>query len=77
MCGFCKFACLCRSVAATVVEMLTGEEPYRRENFGNSMAIIFQVGGNKLNPLVSMKRAGHGNVLTEDTESFLRECFNV
>ena len=66
---------LCRSIAATVVEMLTGAMPYKTEKFDNSMAIIFQVGGNKLNPLKSMKRGGHGKLLTEDTEAFLSKCF--
>ena len=66
---------LCRSVAATVVEMLTGAMPYKTEKFDNSMAIIFQVGGNKLNPLKSLKRGGHGKLLTEDTEAFLSKCF--
>ena len=62
-----------RSVGATVVEMLTGGMPYKEENFTNSMAIIFQVGGNKLNPLTSMKR---GQLLpTDDVELFLSKCF--
>lgn len=66
----------CRSVAATVVEMLTGAMPYKTEKFDNSMAIIFQVGGNKLNPLKSLKRDGHGRLLTDDVETFLSKCFN-
>lgn len=74
-CQFSKMIVLCRSVAATVVEMLTGAIPYNTEKFDNSMAIIFQVGGNKLNPLKSMKRGGHGKLLTEDTEAFLSKCF--
>ena len=64
-----------RSVAATVVEMLTGAEPYKSENFDNSMAIVFQVGSNKLNPLKSMKRSDHGIVLTVKVETFLSKSF--
>ena len=60
-----------------MVEMLTGGMPYKEENFTNSMAIIFQVGGNKLNPLMSMKRGDYEEtVLTDDVESFLSKCFD-
>ena len=55
--------------------MLTGVVPYKCENFDNSMAIIFQVGGNKLNPLKSMKRGGYEKLLTDDVETFLSKCF--
>ena len=58
-----------------MVEMLTGAMPYGNEKFDNSMAIIFQVGGNKLNPLKSMKRSGHQKLLTDDVETFLSKCF--
>ena len=62
-----------------MVEMLTGGMPYKEENFTNSMAIIFQVGGNKLNPLMSMKRGSYGEsvlTVTDDVESFLSKCFD-
>ena len=60
-----------------MVEMLTGAMPYKSEKFDNSMAIIFQVGGEtKLNPLKSMKRGGHERLLTDDVETFLSKCFN-
>ena len=55
--------------------MLTGTVPYEGEKFDNSMAIIFQVGGHKLNPLKSMKRGSHGKLLTDDVETFLSKCF--
>lgn len=58
-----------------MVEMLTGVVPYKSEKFYNNMAIIFQVGGNKLNPLKSMKRGGHEELLTDDVETFLSKCF--
>ena len=58
-----------------MVEMLTGTVPYEGEKFDNSMAIIFQVGGHKLNPLKSMKRGSHGKLLTDDVETFLSKCF--
>ena len=63
----------CRSVAATIVEMLTGEMPYKTENFDNRLAIVYQVGNNKINPLTSMKKSGYG--LDWDVECILRFCF--
>ena len=60
-----------------MVEMLTGAMPYKSEKFDNSMAIIFQVGGNKLNPLQSLKRGSGTKLLTEDVEIFLSKCFKM
>ena len=64
---------LYRSVGATVVEMLTGKTPYGNENFYNQVAIIYQVGSNKINPLTSMKKSGC--FLGVKVESFLSSCF--
>ena len=70
-----------RSVGATVVEMFTGKEPYTNEKFENSMAIIYQVGSNQLNPLTSMRRprkiADSVFVLSQHhfLQSILKKCF--
>lgn len=61
------------SVAATIVEMLTGEMPYKTENFEKRQAIVYQVGSNKINPLTSMKKSGYG--LDWDVECILTLCF--
>ena len=64
---------MCRSVGATLVEMLTGEPPYKNENFDSHLAIIFKVGSYKTNPLMSLKKSGQ--ILTTSVETFLDGCF--
>ena len=63
---------LCRSVGATVVEMLTGEIPYKNENFDNRLAVVYQVGNCKIDPLSSMTKGGRVNV---GVKYFLMHCF--
>ena len=62
----------CRSIGATVVEMLTGETPYTNENFDNRLAIVYQVGSCSIDPLTSMKKGGKVDV---GAECFLINCF--
>lgn len=67
-----------RSVAATVVEMMTAERPYKSEpNIKDNSAIVYLVGTYKLNPLlsVSVKKLIDGENITENAISFLTECF--
>lgn len=70
-----NYVTIYRSVAATVVEMATGKPPYVGENFisHNIMAIIFQVGSYKINPLTSMKKSGWD--VADNLERFLSSCF--
>ena len=65
----------CRSVAATVVEMMTAERPYN--NIKENSAIIYLVGKNRLNPLqsVSVKGLIENGKITENAVDFLKECF--
>ena len=68
----------CRSVAATVVEMMTAERPYKSEpNIKDNSAIVYLVGTNKLNPLqsVSVKKLIVNGKITENAVDFLKECF--
>lgn len=68
----------CRSVAATVVEMMTAERPYKSEpNIKDNSAIVYLVGINKLNPLqsVSVKKLIVNGKITENAVDFLKECF--
>ena len=68
----------CRSIAATVVEMMTAERPYKSDpNIKDNSAILYLVGTNKLNPLqsVSVRKLIDSEKITEDAVSFLRECF--
>ena len=62
-----------RSVGATIVEMLTGEMPYKNEKFDNQVAIIFQVGSNKIDPLISMKKSSW--LWSPTVERILNRCF--
>ena len=67
-----------RSVAATVVEMMTAERPYKSEpNIKDNSAIVYLVGTNKLNPLqsVSVKKLIDNDKISENTVHFLKECF--
>lgn len=63
-----------RSVAATVVEVMSAEFPYKRNpGIENSTTIIYLVGMNKLNPLQST--SFENLEITEDALDFLSNCF--
>ena len=52
--------------------MLTGEMPYKNENFDNRWAIVYQVGNHIIDPLMSMKKGSRVNL---GVEYFLHKCF--
>jgi hypothetical protein len=52
--------------------MLTGEIPYKNENFDNRLAVVYQVGNCNIDPLTSMKKGGRVDVWVD---YFLRRCF--
>ena len=67
-----------RSIAATVVEMMTAERPYKSEpNIKDNSAIVYLVGTNKLNPLqsVSVKKLIKNEKISENAVHFLKESF--
>ena len=67
-----------RSIAATVVEMITAERPYASDKqIKNQTAIVYLVGRNKLDPLQSssMKRLISEATVSEDALTFFSECF--
>ena len=67
-----------RSIAATVVEMITAERPYASDQqIKNNGAIIYLVGKNELDPLwsSSMKKLVSEAAVSEDALTFLSECF--
>lgn len=52
--------------------MLTGEIPYKNENFDNQGAIIYLVGNCSIDPLKSMEKCSRVNL---GVEFFLNKCF--
>ena len=75
-----EHCCDYRSVAATVVEMMTAERPYKsNSNIKDNNAIVYMVGMDKLNPLqsVSMKKLVDDGVISHEAITFLRECFKT
>lgn len=67
-----------RSVAATVVEMMTAEHPYKSDPIiKDRRTIVYLVGIHKLTPLlsVSVKELINCEKITKSTLSFLTECF--
>ena len=65
------FTCnICRSVGATVVEMLTGKRPFHE--YKEKMAIIFALGLRKL----SLERLICGPGFSDEVQEFLRLCIN-
>ena len=67
-----------RSIAATVVEMMTAEWPYKSDpRIKDKRTVVYLVGKNKLNPLqsASVERLINDESITQDAVTFLTECF--
>ena len=60
----------CRSVGATVVEMLTGKRPFAEHN--EKMAVIFGLGNQSL----SLDNLIHGPGFSDEAQLFLQLCIN-
>ena len=74
------YAChfLDRSIAATVVEMMTAEHPYKSDpQIKHNNTIIYMVCKNELNPLQSaaMRKLVDKKAIQDDVITFLTACF--
>ena len=61
---------MCRSVGATVVEMLTGKRPFYE--YKEKMAVIFALGKRTL----SLEELICGPGFSDEVQEFLRLCIN-
>ena len=59
---------LCRSVGATVVEMLTGQRPFHM--YKEKMSVIFGLGSKTL----PLEKLISGNEFSRQVQNFLQKC---
>ena len=70
---------VCRSVAATVVEMYTGKSPYMHKDRMPVHQILMKVGNGSLNPMKtpSLQESLKKGLVPEDLEILLNDCFKL